>query len=30
MTTDLYIGTLRRHPVAMVLRVADAEKEDEG
>lgn len=26
MTTDLYIGTLRRRPVAMAPRVADAEK----
>lgn len=25
MTTDLYSGTLRRQPVAMVPRVADAE-----
>lgn len=26
MTTDLYIGTLRRRPVAMAPRVADAEE----
>lgn len=30
MTTDLYIGTLRRRPVAMVSQESQMQKKDEG